>query len=104
MGPVYWAPNQCLRETSFVSPKKASPIIAIVDSGTYGVSNELQEGIMQYYTMLVKKQKKIVSLALVPNYKIMTFASQEELYEWVTSPDYMVKRSHDGICFGFEIK
>lgn len=49
MGPVYWAPNQCLRETSFVSPKKASPIIAIVDSGDYGVSNELQEGIMQYY-------------------------------------------------------
>jgi len=31
MGPLYWAPNQCIRQTSWHHPKKTSPIIGVVD-------------------------------------------------------------------------
>jgi len=51
MGPLYFAPNQCLRETGFTPIKKASPIIAVIDSG----ENDIQEGVAQYYKMLTKK-------------------------------------------------
>jgi len=70
MGPLYWAPNQCIRQTSWTHPKKTSPVIAVIDNG-----NDIQESILEYYKVLTKNQIKIVTPALAPNYQFQYYTS-----------------------------
>ena len=63
MGPLYWMPDQCIRQTSWTTPKRTSPIIAMIDHG-----GDVQEGIYKYYRELTKKMYKIGTPAFVPNY------------------------------------
>ena len=100
MGPLYFAPDQCLRQTSFTHPNKASPIIAMVKNN----STKLGDDVLQYWSELTKIIKHKVSIALAPNFKTKVFNSEEELYEYVTDPDYMISKHYPGICFGFGIE
>lgn len=63
MGPLYFMPDQCIRQTSWWHPKKTSPIIAVIDN-----QNDVQDGVYKYYKTLTKKLIKIATIALVPNY------------------------------------
>jgi hypothetical protein len=70
MGPVYFMPNQCIRQTSWSTPKKTSPIIGMIDH-----QNDVQEGIYKYYKLLTKKEISFATIAFVPNYKMVTYSS-----------------------------
>ena len=50
MGPVYFMPNQCIRQTSWTIPKKTSPIIAMIEHG-----NDVEKDVQKYYKALTKK-------------------------------------------------
>ena len=49
MGPLFFFPNQCLRQTSWSHPHKTSPLIVMIDH-----QNEVQEGIYKYFKTLTK--------------------------------------------------
>ena len=98
MGPLYFFPNQCIRQTSWTHPHKTSPLIVMIDH-----QNDVQEGVYKYFKTLTKNILKIVTIAFAPNYKLETYSSKEELFEYLESPDYMVTRQAKGVCFAFEV-
>ena len=55
-------------------------------------SNDVQDGIYKYYKTLTQNIIRIVSVALAPLYKLEVMSSKEELFEYISSPDYMVSR------------
>ena len=55
-------------------------------------SNAVQEGVYKYYKELTKWMLKKASIAFVPNYQMVTYASKEELFDYLESPDYMADR------------
>ena len=99
MGPLYFAPNQCLSQTSFTHPKKTSPIIAYIDNG-----NDLTSDVEQYWKALTTLIKHKVSILLAPNFKTKKFNSEKDLFDYVQDPNYMLTRDRPGICFGFGIE
>ena len=40
---------------------------------------------------------------MAPLYKLEVMSSKEELFEYISSPDYMVTRQAKGVCFAFEV-
>jgi len=46
---------------------------------------------------------KYATAAFVPIYKMTTMDSKDELFDYLTSDDYMVSRSAKGVCFAFEV-
>lgn len=98
MGPLYFFPNQCIRQTSWSHPHKTSPVIAVVDR-----DNVVTTGMYSYWKALTRKIIAEATIALAPNYQLQYFSSQEELFDYVSSPDYMMTRQKKGICFGFEV-
>ena len=65
--------------------------------------NDIQDGIYKYYKSLTKEMIKKATLAFVPNYKMETYDSKEELFDYLQSPDYMVDKKAKGVCFAFEV-
>ena len=63
MGPLYWMPDQCIKYTSWTTPKKTSPLIVVIDN-----DNELQDDIIKYYTELTKTERHYATAAFIPNY------------------------------------
>ncbi len=63
----------------------------------------MQEDIYKYYQVLTKQIISYATIAIVPNWKMHTYKTKEELYEYLTSPDYMVTRQSNGVCFAFEV-
>ena len=98
-GPLYFAPNQCLRQTSFTHPKKTSPIIAYIDN-----DNELTDDVEQYWKELTTLIKQKAGLLIAPNFKTKKFKSEQDLFDYVQDPNYMLTRELPGICFGFGIE
>ena len=45
--------------------------------------NDIQDGIYKYYKSLTKEMIKKATLAFVPNYKMETYDSKEELFEYL---------------------
>ena len=97
-GPLFFAPDQCRKDCSFMIPRRSSPIIAIIDH-----DNEVQEGVQDYYKAIFRWQLPYVIPLLLPHYKFEIYKSKEELFNYISSEDYLKTSDTKGICFGFEI-
>ena len=98
MGPMFFEPTQCIRQTSWTQPKKTSPIIAYIEHG-----NAIEQAIVQYYTKFLKELRRKATPVFIPNYKLTPYANKEELFDYISSDDYMVSSSMKGVCFAFEV-
>ena len=100
-GPEYFFPPQCVRQTSWTIPKRGSPIVAVVANATN--PDPISKNIEEYFVALKKMQRNTAAWLVVPAYRTQYFASKEELFDYVASPDYLKDFDHQGICFGVEV-
>ena len=91
-GPQFFFPPQCVRQTSWTIPKRGSPIVAIIDNSTD--PNPISADVNDYFNALKKVQRHTAAWLIVPSYYTMWFNSQEELYDYIASPDYLKDPDH----------
>lgn len=97
-GPLFDLPTQCLIQFSFTKPAQASPLIGVVIHG-----NEAETIAVNYLSTLFSYQWSQAG-PLIPHFKIKTFATKQDLWDYVESPDYYVSRfGHDPLCYAFEL-
>jgi hypothetical protein len=101
-GAQYFFPPQCVRQTSWAIPKRGSPIIAIVDDESN--PSVYSQTVYDYFTALKKTQRATAAWLIVPAYSPEYFSSQESLFEYIASPDYLTDFENVGVCMGIEIK
>lgn len=62
------------------------------------------QDIYDYFKALKKMQRNTAAWLVVPAYVPTYYPSQEALFDYVASPDYLADFEHMGVCMGIQIK
>ena len=65
LGPMFYAPSHCVKQTDYGHPKKMSPLIGII-----GEETDMTDSIIEYYKAITGLQHdNPLTLAATPTYK-----------------------------------
>ena len=97
-GPQFFFPLHCLKSFDYQKGNtQFSNWIAVV-----GEHSNLTDSVVQYYLGVTHTIRKGARILAIPKYKGVDYASQAELEEYISSPEYKSDKKHSGICMGIE--
>ena len=96
-----FVPTQCMKNASSVIPRVDSPIIALVGNTTEPVMASM----VDYMTNLITFQKETIAFFMddYPDFEFKSFATKDDLFSYLQSPDLFKTDDHKGVCYGFEL-
>ena len=101
-GPQFFFPTQCIRQTSFMIPRVASPQIAII--GKQNELNYIEQDISDYFVAFKKIQRATPAWLIVPSYRTKYFDTQQDMFDYVSNEEYLTDFAYQGLCMGLDVE